>query len=212
MLYRSDLRGALPTTAPDLKIRVHRPLLIKSSLAALAAVVLFAAGLPVSNVALGIGAWLLVTRRVRPEKVYRDIDWTLLVLFIGLFVVVAGLETTRVDRDAFTVLRPWRLERAVPLAVATTVLSNLVSNVPAVMLLKPFIASLPNGEHARLMVAAASTLAGNLTPLGSVANLIVIEQARRAGVEVSFGSYLRLGVPLTLLTLAVAVIALGLNS
>ena len=211
VLYRSELQGALPQTAPDLKIRVHRPLLIKSSLAALAAVLLFAAGAPVSNVALGIGAWLLVTRRVRPEKVYRDIDWTLLVLFIGLFVVVAGLETSGIDREVFTALRPWHLERALPLAVATTVLSNLVSNVPAVMVLKPFINGLEHSEHAWLMVAAASTLAGNLTPLGSVANLLVIQQARRTGVDVSFGTYLRVGVPLTVLTLAVAVMALGLN-
>jgi len=142
---------------------------------------------------------------VRPEKVYRDIDWTLLVLFIGLFVVVAGLETTGIDREAFAALRAWHLERALPLAVATTVLSNLVSNVPAVMLLKPFINSLQHSEHAWLMVAAASTLAGNLTPLGSVANLIVIEQARRAGVEVSFWTYLRLGIPVTLLTLTIAI-------
>ena len=204
-LYRSELRGVLPPAPVDLKIRVHRPLLIKSSLAALAAVVLFAAGFAVSNVALGVGAWLLVTRRVRPEKIYRDIDWTLLVLFIGLFVVVAGIETTGIDREVFAALRPWHLERALPLAVATTVLSNLVSNVPAVMVLKPFIAGLDHSEHAWLMVAAASTLAGNLTPLGSIANLIVIEQARRAGVEVSFWAYLRLGIPVTLLTLTIAI-------
>jgi len=160
-------------------------------------------------VALGVGAWLLVTRRVRPEKVYRDIDWTLLVLFIGLFVVVAGLETTGIDREVFAALRSWHLERPLPLAVATTVLSNVMSNVPAVMVLKPFISGLGQSEHAWLMVAAASTLAGNLTPLGSVANLIVIEQARRAGVEVSFWTYLRLGIPVTLLTLTIAVTLLA---
>jgi len=212
MFYRAELRGSLPPVAAGLTIRVHRPLLIKSSLAALTAVVLFAAGFPVSNVALGVGAWLLVTRRVRPEKVYRDIDWTLLVLFIGLFVVVAGIETTGIDRELFAALRAWHLERAVPLAVATTVLSNLVSNVPAVMVLKPFINTLGKSEHAWLMVAAASTLAGNLTPLGSVANLIVIEQARRTGVDVSFWSYLRLGIPVTVLTLAMAIVILSLNS
>src|SRR5512144_702870 len=118
MLYGTQLRGTMPSAAPELKVRAHRPLLIKSSLAAFATVILFAAGFAVSNVALGIGAWLLVTRRVRPEKIYRDIDWTLLVLFIGLFVVVAGLETTGIDRDVFAALRPWHLERALPLAVA----------------------------------------------------------------------------------------------
>lgn len=125
-----------------------------------------------------------------------------------MFVVVAGLETTAIDRDIFAALRPWGLDRPLPLGLATTVLSNIVSNVPAVMLLKPFVANLPNSEHAWLTVAAASTLVGNLTPLGSVANLIVIEQARRAGGEISFGAYLRIGVPVTALTLAVAVLLL----
>jgi Na+/H+ antiporter NhaD/arsenite permease-like protein len=212
LLYRSQLRGRLRPAAAELKIRVHRPLLIKSSLAALAAVVLFAAGVAVSNVALGVGAWLLITRRVRPEKVYRDIDWTLLVLFIGLFVVVGGLEATGIDRELFAALRPLRLDHPLPLGLATTLLSNLVSNVPAVMVLKPFVNNLEHSRQAWLTVAATSTLAGNLTPLGSVANLIVIEQARRAGVEVSFGTYVRIGVPLTLLTLGVAVLVLTLEA
>lgn len=172
------------------------------------AVVLFAVGVGVSQVALGAGAYLLMTRRVRPEKVYRDIDWTLLVLFIGLFVVVAGLEATGVDQEVFASLRSLRLDHPMTLTAVTTILSNLVSNVPAVMVLKPFINGLEHSDHAWLTVAATSTLAGNLTPVGSVANLIVIEQARRAGVEVSFGTYLRVGVPVTVLTLLVAAIAL----
>jgi Na+/H+ antiporter NhaD/arsenite permease-like protein len=209
LVYRNELRGAIQPAGTEMRIRVHRALLMKSTLTAAVAVVLFAAGVTVSNVALGAGAFLLVTRRVRPEKVYRDIDWTLLVLFIGLFVVVAGLETTGIDRDAFAALRTWRLDELVPLTVATTVFSNLVSNVPAVMLFKPFISSFEHSQHAWLTVAAASTLAGNLTPLGSVANLIVIEQARRTGVHVSFGAYLRVGVPVTVLTLLVAVVVLA---
>jgi len=209
-LFRGELRGTIRRDISALPARVHRPLLVKSGLAAAAAVILFAVGFPVSNVALGVGAWLLVTRRVRPEKIYRDIDWTLLVLFIGLFVVVAGLETTGFDREIFAALRPLHLDHPLPLSLATTVLSNLVSNVPAVMVLKPFVNGLADRQHAWLTVAAASTLAGNLTPLGSVANLIVIEQARRAGVDVSFATYLKLGVPVTLLTLAALVLILGL--
>ena len=91
-------------------------------------------------------------------------------------------------------------------------LANLASNVPAVMVLKPFISNLADSRQAWLTVAATSTLAGNLTPLASVANLIVIEQARRAGVEISFRAYLGLGVPLTLLTLLVAVAVLSLGA
>jgi Na+/H+ antiporter NhaD/arsenite permease-like protein len=209
VLYRTELHTTVRPADAPLRVRVHRPLLLKSSFAALVAIGLFAAGIPVSNVALGIGAWLLITRRVHPEKVYRDIDWTLLVLFIGLFVVVAGLETTGIDRELFAAMRPLHLDHILPLSLATTLLSNVVSNVPAVMLLKPLVGNLDHSTHAWLTVAAASTLAGNLTPLGSVANLIVIEQARRAGVEVSFGAYVKLGVPVTVLTLMVAVLLLA---
>ncbi len=209
--YRTTLRGPVRLEAPELKIRVHRPLLIKSSCAALITLVLFAAGVAVSNVALGVGAWLLVTRRVRPEKVYREIDWPLLVLFIGLFVVVGAFETTGVDRELFAALRPLRLDHPGPLTVVTAALSNVVSNVPAVMLLKPFISNLDHSQRAWLTVAASSTLAGNLTPLGSIANLIVIEQARRANVDVSFTAYVRVGMPITVVTLLIAVAALLLE-
>ena len=210
-LYRSMLRGPLRLDPAHLKLRVHRALLIKSSAAALVTLVLFAAGVPVSNVALGVGAWLLVTRRVRPEKVYREIDWPLLVLFISLFIVVAGFETTGVDREVFAALRSLRLDHPGPLTIVTAALSNLVSNVPAVMLLKPFVGNLEHAQRAWLTVAASSTLAGNLTPLGSIANLIVIEQARRANVDISFAAYIRAGIPITVATLVVAVAAVLLE-
>lgn len=209
LLYRHQLRGRIEPAAARVRIAVHRPLLIKSTLITLLAVVLFIVGLPISEVALGAGAWLLVTRRVRPAKVYSDIDWTLLVLFIGLFVVVGGLEHTGVDETVFGWMRGWGLERSGPLVLVVAVLSNLVSNVPAVMVLKPFVSSLPDPEHAWLTVAAASTLAGNLTTLGSIANLIVIEQARRAGIDISFADYLRVGVPVTVLSLIATVVLVG---
>ncbi len=207
-VYRRELRGTIRPDAVQLKVRIHRPLLIKSGIVAGAAVAGFAAGVGVSNVALAAGAYLLITRRVRPEKIYRDIDWTLLVLFIGLFVVVAGFETTGIDRKAFTA---FHLDHPLSLTVAVTALSNVVSNVPAVMLLRSSVNALKDSTHAWLIVAAASTLAGNLTPLGSVANLIVIEHARRMGVHISLGTYLRVGLPVTLLTLWVALGALAVE-
>jgi Na+/H+ antiporter NhaD/arsenite permease-like protein len=84
----------------------------------------------------------------------------------------------------------------------TALLSNLVSNVPAVLVLRPFVQGLPDQQHVWLVIAMASTLAGNLTLVGSVANLIVAERARAAGIEISFAAYLRIGLPLTLVTLA----------
>ncbi len=84
----------------------------------------------------------------------------------------------------------------------SAILSNLVSNVPAVLALKPFVAGAADPQRAWLVVAMASTLAGNLTLIGSVANLIVAERARAAGVSISFWAYFKVGAPLTLITIA----------
>ena len=80
-------------------------------------------------------------------------------------------------------------------------LSNLVSNVPAVLMLKPFVAALPDTATAWKVVAMASTLAGNFTVLGSIANLIVVEKAARRGIVIGFWDYFRVGAPLTVLTI-----------
>jgi Na+/H+ antiporter NhaD/arsenite permease-like protein len=90
-------------------------------------------------------------------------------------------------------------------------MSNLVSNVPAVLLFRPLMEVMPRKETAWLALAMSSTLAGNLTVLGSVANLIVVENARRAGAELGFREYLKVGVPLTLLTTLVGVAWLSLT-
>lgn len=180
----------------------------KSVLVAAAAVVLFfvlpSADLPL--VALGAAAVLLLDR-VKPQKIYRQIDWALLVMFTGLFLVVYAFQTHVVSTwgvERWT----WLLGRPVDLlSIVSAALSNLVSNVPAVLLFEPVVKAMApaNQEIAWLALAMSSTFAGNLTVLGSVANLIVVEQARREGVSVSFLEYCKVGVPLTLLTLAVGV-------
>src|SRR5690606_15408670 len=98
-------------------------------------------------------------------------------------------------------LRPLGLETMHGLTAIATLLSNLISNVPAVMLLSRFVPELPSPDTAWLTLAMSSTLAGNLTLLGSIANLIVLEGARRRGVTITFGQYLRIGLPVTLLSL-----------
>jgi Na+/H+ antiporter NhaD/arsenite permease-like protein len=95
----------------------------------------------------------------------------------------------------------WNLHRLAVFVPAAAVLSNVVSNVPAVMLLKTLIPGFPDPHNAWLALAMASTLAGNLTITGSVANIIVVECARAEGVHVGFRDYLRLGAPVTLATL-----------
>jgi len=189
--------------------RVHRPLLIKSVAVTLVTVGLFFAGQPIALVALG-AAGLLLLGRVRPSKVYDAVDWPLLVMFAGLFVVVHAFEVNVVHRWG---LEHWHalLDSPVVLVSGLSVLlSNLVSNVPAVLLFKPLMAVMPDQELAWLALSMSSTLAGNLTVLGSVANLIVVENARRAGTELGFFEYLKVGVPLTVLTTLVGVAWLAL--
>jgi Na+/H+ antiporter NhaD/arsenite permease-like protein len=192
--------------APPLAVRVHRALLLKSLAAAAAMVGFFFAGVAPAKVAIIGGALLLLTRRLKPERVYREIDWALLLLFAGLFVVVAGVEKAVLTPETLALAGHLALDQPSMLAAVSALLSNLVSNVPTVLVLKPFIAVLAHPERAWLVLAMASTLAGNLTIVGSVANLIVVERARRSRIEIGFWTYLKVGLPVTLLTIAVGVL------
>jgi Na+/H+ antiporter NhaD/arsenite permease-like protein len=179
----------------------HTPLVVKSVLVMAGMMALFFAGQPVAKVAIIGGALLLFTRRVKAEKVYREIDWPLLVMFVGLFIVVAGLESAVLTPDIIAAVGRLHLGSVPILSVATAALSNLVSNVPAVLVLKPFVADLPDPTRMWLVVAMASTLAGNFTLVGSVANLIVAQRARTHGVVIGFWEYFKVGAPLTVLTI-----------
>jgi Na+/H+ antiporter NhaD/arsenite permease-like protein len=181
--------------------RPNRPLVAKSLLVLVAMVGFFLAGFPIAEVAILGGAFLLFTRRVKAEKVYFDIDWPLLVMFAGLFIVVAGFDKMVIGPEVHDFVAGLDLSRIPMLTGVAVVLSNLVSNVPAVLVLQPFITTLADPEGAWLVVAMAATLAGNLTLVASVANLIVAQKARAGGVTITFRDHLRVGVPMTLLSL-----------
>lgn len=208
LVYRAEFREERLLPIVHEPVRSDRPLLWKSLAVSFGMLIFFFAGSPVPKVAVIAGALLLVTRRVKPEKIYREIDWGLLVLFIDLFIVIAGLEKTSMASDLFAAASRYRLERTAPMSVFTALLSNLVSNVPAVLVFKGFVSRLPDALHAWLTLAMSSTLAGNLTILGSVANLIVVQKARHA-VRISFWEYAKAGIPLTLVTIAAGVWMLG---
>jgi len=211
LAYRRELSGATPVSPGLVPVaRVHRPLLLKAMLVTGAVLVGFIAGLPVSLVAVCGGAGLLLTRRVKPAKMYAAVDWNLLVLFVGLFIVVGGAEQSGLTERVFRALRHLDLHRPALLAAVIAILSNLFSNVPAVMLFRSLVPTLPDPAVAWLTIAMGSTLAGNLTLLGSVANLIVVEQARANRVEITFADHARVGIPLTLATLAIGIAVLRL--
>jgi Na+/H+ antiporter NhaD/arsenite permease-like protein len=137
------------------------------------------------------------------------VDWQLLVLFMGLFVVNQALQETGVPAHAVAALAAAGvdLHALAPLFAASFVLSNLVSNVPAVMLLLP-AATHPLGGT---VLALSSTLAGNLFIVGSIANIIVVQAAERRGIHIDWRRHARVGVPVTLGTLAVAAVGLWLR-
>jgi len=213
---REFSKGGMLSAAPTAP-RGHasyKPLMYKSFAAALLMIVLLVAGMEPAVASLAAAAVLLVTRRVNPERVFAEVDFSLLVFFSGLFVLTKAVEGTAAFAFAFDSVAPLLAgEGARPLWALsgfTALFSNLISNVPAVMLERPLIALFADQELAWKILALSSTFAGNLTLLGSVANLIVAEGARKAGIKISFGAYLRVGLPLTLVTLLIGTAWLAL--
>jgi Na+/H+ antiporter NhaD/arsenite permease-like protein len=137
------------------------------------------------------------------------VDWELLILFIGLFVVNHALAQTGLTQQAVAALAEAGvpLSQPGPLFVATLVLANVVSNVPAVMLLLPAATEPFSGP----MLALVSTLAGNLFIVGSIANIIVVDAARRRGIALDWRTHARTGVPVTLVTLAITAVWFALR-
>jgi Na+/H+ antiporter NhaD/arsenite permease-like protein len=203
IVYRRDLAGRFAHRAHP-RAKVHPFLLAKGLTAAAAMLAFFFSGANLSMVALTAAAALLLTRRVKPQKVFLEINWNLLTLFAGLFVVVAAARVSGLAAWAFGILHAREVHGPATLAALTAVLSNLVSNVPAVLLFAPLVPELPDPRQAWLILAMAATFAGNLTLVGSIANLIVAEGARKSS-PLAFGEYLKAGVPVTLLTLALGV-------
>jgi Na+/H+ antiporter NhaD/arsenite permease-like protein len=174
-------------------------------LAALVVFFLFQRG-PAASEWRAIGALagaglLLCSHRAKAARLYQLVDWNLLLLFVGLFIVNGAMKERQLTQQALDAIASsgLRLDQPVALSAVTLVLSNLVSNVPAVLLLQP---SLTQADSAKLwyLLALVSTWAGNLTLVGSIANLIVAESAAAFRVELKLRTYCFAGVPLTLLT------------
>jgi Na+/H+ antiporter NhaD/arsenite permease-like protein len=204
-LRRPDGQGAAgdPSTVEEEKIPLHRWQATKAILLTVAAIALFVSPVPAPLTALGIAGFVLTSRRMGTRDMLALVDWPLLALFIALFIVGRGFELsgwTEAARDALTAAGADPSHPAVLLA-AVSLLSLLVGNVPAVMLLLPFVGRQPATGYA---MALASTFAGNAVLVGSIANLIVAEQAGRLGIRFGFREHLKTGLPVTLISLALA--------
>ncbi len=200
--HRKDLAATCPVTAAAPATRVNRVLVARALLAAAVMVGLFFAGQPPARAAIFVGGCLLLTGRVKSARVHAEIDWPLLLMFAGLFIIAAGAQRALLTPDLIAAAGQLHLQHLPVLSAVTAVLSNLVSNVPAVLMLRPFVEDLPDHNTAWLTIAMASTLAGNFTLPGSIANLIVARKAAARGIEIGFWDHFRVGAPLTLITLA----------
>jgi len=218
LLFRRSLPAAWPRPHAARR-RVHRALVTR--LLIVAALVLAGFLLPVERLVPGLsagqklplvalaGALLaMLVGRHAPARAFKHVDFGLLLFFSGLFVVVAGLARTGLLERLHAALVPHfgeSVEQQVALFSGLTVVgSNLVSNVPFVLVARDWIGSFARPELMWMVLATASTFAGNLTVVGSVANLIVLEQSRDEA-PIGFLAYLRVGLPVTLVTTTIAV-------
>ncbi|MEH1842998.1 MAG: anion transporter [Nostoc sp.] len=194
-LFYPDVRSDKPCQQVTVSNqRIFKPLLKKTLVITISLLIAFTIGLPLAESALVAASLLLITRRVKPQRILQKVDWNLLVMFSGLFIL------TRVTQK-LNLLEPFThaINSAASFLGVTVILSNLISNVPAVLLLHPLVSS--RDTKYWLLLAAGSTLAGNLTLFGSVANLIVVEAATNLGYKLTFWEHLRFGAPLTMCTL-----------
>ncbi len=159
---------------------------------------------PVS--ALCIAGVLLLNRVYSTDTILGRVDWSLLVLIVSLGIVVTAFANTGLPGKSVASLQSAGIDLKVgwQLAIATVVLSNLVNNIPAVLLLIKVIPS--STQEVGLILAVASTFAGNFIVIGSLANMIMVRQAQEQGVSISFWRHARLGIPITILSTLILVV------
>lgn len=166
---------------------------------------LFGTRLPHVPDVLLVTAVLLVSRRLATREILGLVDWHLLVLFGGLFIVTAALAETGLPADMFAALTASGIDpKGLPAMVVLTLIgSNTIGNVPTVVLLVTVLKDMP--AETLYAMAALSTLAGNLLIVGSLANIIVVERAKDAGVTLAFMEHARCGIPIAVVSLALTI-------
>lgn len=206
-LSSADVRWQQSATS---NVAVQRNLALKSVCVFIGLIVAFLVGAPMDVAAVTAAAVLLVWANRPPGKAFKALDWSLLLFFAGLFVVVEGF----VKADGY-LLNTWinklgtqvRFLTTVQISVATIIGSNLFSNVPFVLIISHWVNQMSNPRFIWLLLALTSTFSGNLTLFGSVANVIVAQAAQQRA-PLRFTDFLQVGLPITLATTGVGVLLL----
>ena len=205
-LARRTLRSdVLPESAETVMVRPRPPdraALAKGALAAVVVIAVFTLPVDRAHWMLAVAGLLLLSRRLGTRRMLSMVDWHLLLLFAALFVVTGALAASGVTSRAVAMLGADNLRAPATFALAALVGSNTIGNVPLVMVM--LSAGLDLGTAQFYALALFSTLSGNLLVVGSLANIIAIERAGAEGVVISFTDYARLGIPVTLASLAFA--------
>lgn len=226
ILFRADFRRPFDTGPLELP-RMNRTVALR--IFAILAAMMAAFVLPVERWIAGLGpgqklplvalagaTLAILLGRYRPARAFEQVDWGLLVFFAGLFVVIQGVNETGILRALHQAVAPafgtGEVRQAGVMTAFTVVLSNLVSNVPYVLVAKEWVGGFANPRLIWFVIAMASTFAGNLTIMGSVANMIVMELSKDRA-RLGFVQYMRAGVPITVLTTLVGLgFLLGLRA
>ena len=205
-IYKKDMTPFKETPNLYDHVDVDKPLMIKSLFALFLTMALFVAGMDYSLAALTGATVIILLAGIKPAKVFHKIDWPILLFFAGLFIVMGAFEKMGYADSLINAAKSFTdssLSSVGIFSAIAVLLSNAVSNVPAVILMMPIA---ENSHTTAVLLALASTFAGNLTLVGSVANLIVAEKAESDGVNYSFTEHLKAGVPVTVVSTAAAII------
>lgn len=209
--FHAELEQGIVSTAPTQPPAVKQRLLLPSLMVLVGVAIGFLLNLDLAWTALAGAALLLPLGGLSPEEVLAEVDWSLLLFFSGLFIVMAGVGeaglTTWLSTQSAPLLQAPGLAPSLHLSWLTLVGSQLVSNVPWVLLVGPLVSQSASPETLWLVLGLTSTYAGNLTLLGSVANIIVLEGVK-GRVKIGFWAWLRFGVPVTLVSTGLGLLVL----
>uniref|UniRef100_A0A7V3RHZ7 Anion transporter n=1 Tax=candidate division WOR-3 bacterium TaxID=2052148 RepID=A0A7V3RHZ7_UNCW3 len=212
IIYHKDIANRfINVNFDDSGVRIQKRLFIASLITIILLVIFLSLGYSPQNVAIVLACFLILVGADKPRRALEEVDWPLLLFFSGLFIVMKGVEKSGITNSIFNYVRMYlsdsKFSQIVNLSIGSTILSNIISNVPAVILFSHFFTNLANSKLAWLTLAMSSTLAGNLTIIGSVANIIVFESAKDE-VKVGFFEYLKVGLPLTIITILIGIVIL----
>ena len=208
LVYKKETAVPITTTIENAKNRpIDMPLAIKSLSALLLTFILFMSGTGYPFAALAGATVIIVIARIKPAQTFKIIDWPILLFFAGLFIVMGAFEKvgfmSSLIASATGLATNGEFYSLGAFSALTVLISNAVSNVPAVILLIPAAEA---SDKSAALLALISTFAGNLTLVGSVANLIVAERAEASGASFTFMEHLKTGIPVTLISCMAAVL------